>query len=205
MKKFIRTGLLPIALIFPLLGEECKKSVDITIPVATNMPFRISSINATYSEVDTVDFTTDIKNALEDARVNDSSIVAIEIESVVFTVTEYNGAPNTLASGFLRVGPLGSNDPGEVKLLSEIKDVELNAIAGHEQVLALNSPGVAFLHAKLKDAIRSNAGVVKAFIDGQVNPAPPPNLDFLLTAKVNLIVVVREKVEVPGGCSNPVE
>ncbi|MGH7601318.1 MAG: hypothetical protein ACREOI_33585 [bacterium] len=205
MKKFIRTGLLPLALVFPLLGEDCEKSVDIAVSVATEIPFQINSNNATYSEVDTVDFTGDIKNALADAQVNETSIVDIKIESVTYTVTNYNGAPNTLASGLLRVGPIDSNNASDVKLLSQLKDVDLSAIAGQEEVLALNSPGVAFLHAKLKDAIISNAGVVKAFIDGQVNPAPPSNLDFPLTAKVNLIVVVREKVEVPGGCSNPVE
>ena len=204
MKKFIRTGLLPIALVIPFLGEDCEKSVEIAVPVATDIPFQINSTNAVYSDVDTVNFKAEVEKALADADLAGNDIIDIKIESLVYTVTQNASAPNTLVSGLLRVGPENSNNPQSANLLGQLINVDLSAIAGREQVPALNSAGVTFLNDKLKNAVTDNgSGVFKAFIDGQISPAPPPDLAFRLTAKVNLTVVVLEKVTLPSGCSNP--
>jgi len=207
MKKFFRPVFFPIALFLPLLGEDCQKSVEIAVPVATDIPFQINSTNAVYSEVETVNFTAEVEKALAEARLNDEIIIDIKIESVVYTITQNTSAPNTFLSGLLRVGPENLNDSQSANLLGQLNNVDLNAIAGQEQAPALNSAGVTFLNDKLKNAIisKNEPGIFKAFIDGQVSPAPPPNLAFRLTAKVNLTVVVLEleKVEFFGGCSNP--
>jgi hypothetical protein len=207
MKKFIRTGLLPVALVFPLLGEDCEKTVEIAVPLAADMPFQINSSNAVYSDVDTVDFTAEVEKALADADLAGNDVIDIKIESVVYTVTQNASAPNTLVSGLLRVGAVNLNNPPSASLLGQLVNVDLSAITGREQVPALNSAGVTFLNDKLRNAIilKREAGIFKAFIDGQVTPAPPPDLDFRLTAKVNLTAVVLQKVDVPGGCSNPLE
>jgi hypothetical protein len=207
MKKFIRTGLLPIALVIPLLGEDCEKSVEIAVPVAADVPFQINSTNAVYSDVETVDFTDEVEKALADADLTGNDIIDIKIESVVYTVMQNASAPNTLVSGLLRVGTINSNNPQSANLLGQLTNVDLSAIAGREQVPALNSAGVTFLNNKLRNAIilKSEAGIFKAFIDGQVTPAPPPDLAFQLTAKVNLTAVVLQKVNLPKGCSNPLE
>jgi len=83
----------------------------------------------------------------------------------------------------------------------------LNAVADQPQSPALNAAGVTFLNTRLRNAIisRTDSGVFKVFLDGQVSPAPPPNLAFRLTAQLNLTVVVIEEVELPGDCSNPFE
>jgi hypothetical protein len=145
---------------------------------------------------------------IADAGLSDETIIDIKVESVVYTVTQNTSAPNTVLSGMLRVGPENSNGPQTANLLGQLINVDLNAVAGQEQTPALNSAGVAFLNNKLRNAIilKNEAGVFKAFIDGQANPAPPPDLAFRLTAKVNLIAVILEEVEFPGsGCSNPLE
>jgi hypothetical protein len=209
MKKFFRPAFFPIALLLPFFGEECqtRKSVEIAVPVAADVLFHIDSGNAVYSEVETVDFTAEVEQAIADADLEGSVIVDIKIESVVYTVTQNSSAPNTVLSGLLRVGPENSNDPQTASLLGQLTNVDLDAIVGQEQTPALDAAGVAFLNNKLRNAIilKNEAGVLKAYIDGVASPAPPPNLDFQLTAKVNLIAVIVEEVDLPGGCSNPLE
>lgn len=207
MKNFFKPLFFPIALILPFFGEECEKSVEIAVPVAIDISFAINSTNAAYSEVETVNFTANVEKALADADLAGKIITDIKIESVVYTVRQNTSVPNTLLNGLLRVGPVNLNDSPSADLLGQLSNVDLDAITGQEQTVALNSAGVIFLNNKLRNAIilKNEAGVFKAFIDGQVNPAPPPNLAFQLTAKVNLTVVVLEKVKVPGGCSSPLE
>jgi hypothetical protein len=207
MKNFLKPVLFPLALMLPFFSEECEKAVEIAVPVATNIPFKINSTNAAYSAVETVNFTRDVEKAIAEAQLDDEIIVDIKIESVAYTVMNVNGATNMLLNGLLRVGPVSLNDPIAAELLGQITDVDLNQIVDQEQVPALDSTGVKFLNERLRKALitKTEDGVFKAFIDGQVKPAPSPSLDFLLTARVNLTVVILEKVEVPGGCSNPLQ
>jgi hypothetical protein len=206
MNKFIQTGLLPIALVIPFLGGECEtKSVEVTVPVATDIPFQINSTNAVYSDVETVNFTSDVEKAIADAGYDPDQVVEIKIESVVYTITQNTSAPATVLNGELRVGSENLSNSASAALLAQLANVNLNAIANQAQAPTLNPSGVTFLNGKLTNAIvnGTDSGIFKAFIDGQVTPSPPPNLGFRLTAKLNLTIVVVEEVELPGGCDNP--
>jgi|GEM_PF-6681483 len=205
MRKFIRTGLFPLALIFPFMSEDCEKTVEVTVPVATDIPFQINSTNAVYSDVETVNFAADVEKAIADAGLDDETIIDIRIESVVYKITQNTSGPNTLLSGALRVGPENLSNPAAATSLAQLVNVNLNAVVDQEQSPGLNPNGVTFLNDQLRNAIvlGTGSGAFKAFIDGQVAPSPPPNLAFRLTAEVNLTVVVLQKVEVPSGCDNP--
>jgi hypothetical protein len=207
MKKIFKPVFFPIALLLPFFGDACQRTVEVPVLVKAEIPFQITSSSAEYSEVETVDFTDEVNKAIADAQLSDEDLIDIKVESVVYTVTQNSSAPNTILNGVLRVGPQNVSDPQTAGLLGQFSNVDLNAIAGREQTPVLDPAGVAFLNNKLRRAIilKNEAGVFKAFIEGQANPAPPPVLAFQLTAKVNLTAVIVEKVDIPGGCSNPLE
>jgi len=208
MKKIFNNALLAMSLCFPLLGEDCSvKEVEIAIPIATDIPFQINSTNAVYSDVETVSFKGKVEQAIIDAGYNLSQVIEVKIESVVYTITQNSSAPNTNLNGALRVGPENLNNPQSASSLAQLANVNLNAIANQEQRPALNSAGVTFLNTKLMNAIvlNNDSGIFKAFLDGQVSPAPPPNLAFQLAAKVSFTILVVEEVELPNGCSNPLD
>jgi len=170
-----------------MLGADlcCDKEHEVIFTASSRVSFTVNTSSNIYSQTVVLDITDEVLAALDDAGIYSDHLRRIDIESITYTIRQNNSAAGTAASFTVQVGPLGSPSESAQPLLSG-NTVVLDQTEDAQQQPALSGFGVAFLNEVLKKAFVDKTGpaTFNAFLNGTANPAPPPNLSFIIEATV---------------------